>query len=211
MKKLFIPVIVAFSCGLLVRADLLASQAAQTPPPAPQAPQIAPVPQTPPAAPVQDTKSERPDGSTADKEFVRKTAQSGMVEVELAELAQKKGQHTSVKELAQTLERDHGKVNQELQTLANQKQIQLETQPSNEQAALKTRLEGLDGASFDKEYANAMVMAHRNSITAFERTSKSASDAEIKAFASKTLPTLREHLKMAENAQRAVGGPSPTS
>jgi hypothetical protein len=67
----------------------------------------------------------------------------------------------------------------------------LETQPSPEQAALKAKLQGLEGSDFDKEHATAMIAAHRKNIEAFEAFVKSGSEAEIKGVATKALPTLR--------------------
>jgi putative membrane protein len=161
-------------------------------------------PQKPPAAAAQADKPPAQKTAKADEDFVKTTGQSGMVEVELAKLAQQKGQNAAVKDLAQRLEKDHTQANQQLQKIASEKTIQIDSQPSKDQAALKAKLEKLEGAAFDKAFVAAMIANHRKNITAFERCAKSGADADIKAFASSTLPTLREHLKMAEDAQKAL-------
>jgi putative membrane protein len=188
MKRSFVSATVALAFGLVAHASPAASQ----------------TPQTPPAPSARADQAHAQKASKADEEFVKTTGQNGMVEVELAKTAQQKAQNAAVKELAQRLEKDHTKANEALQKIATDKNIQIDTQPSKEQAALKAKLEKLEGAAFDKAFVAAMVSAHRKSITNFERIAKSGGDADIKAFASSTLPTLREHLKMAEDAQKAL-------
>jgi putative membrane protein len=49
------------------------------------------------------------------------------------------------------------------------------------------------------------VRSHQDSVTLFEHESTKGSDATIKAFATKTLATIREHQRMAHEAAEAVG------
>jgi putative membrane protein len=146
----------------------------------------------------------------ADRTFLMTAGQSGVAEVMLANLATKKAASDEVRKLAQMLEKDHTATNQELKSLATAKAVVLATTPDAEHQQLYNRLEALDGAAFDRAYASAMVDAHKKSITLFEQASVSK-DAEVKAFAEKKLPTLREHLKHAQHAQTTVGGASSTS
>ena len=57
------------------------------------------------------------------------------------------------------------------------------------------------GAAFDRGFIDAQVKAHQEAIALFEQQAKSGSDAEIKAFAQKQLPGLRNHLKQAQDLQ----------
>jgi putative membrane protein len=41
-------------------------------------------------------------------------------------------------------------------------------------------------------------------VKEFEEASKSADDADLKAWAAKTLPTLKDHLKMAKETQEKL-------
>jgi len=43
------------------------------------------------------------------------------------------------------------------------------------------------------------VSAHKDAVSLFERYSKESDNAELKAFAAKTLPYLQMHLKMAQD------------
>jgi putative membrane protein len=66
------------------------------------------------------------------------------------------------------------------------------------------RLSALSGAAFDRAYMADMVKDHRTDIAEFEKEANSGSDADVKSFASKTLPTLRHHLEMAQSADSKV-------
>ena len=51
-----------------------------------------------------------------------------------------------------------------------------------------------------------MVADHKEDVAEFQKQAKSGGDADLKGFASKTLPTLQEHLTMAESTDKAVKG-----
>ena len=76
--------------------------------------------------------------------------------------------------------------------------------------ALKDKLNGLSGADFDKAYMEAMVKDHRKDVSEFQRATNS-SNADVKSFASETLPTLQEHLQMARTTWNKVSGKSTAS
>ena len=68
------------------------------------------------------------------------------------------------------------------------------------------KLGKLQGDAFDREYVKTVgVKDHEKDIKAFEKASKDAKDPELKAWASKTLPTLKEHLAMARKLPEAGG------
>jgi putative membrane protein len=70
---------------------------------------------------------------------------------------------------------------------------------------MQDRLSKLSGAAFDRAYMQAMLVDHRKDVNEFRMESKSGKDADVKGWAGKTLPTLEEHLKLAQDANRAVG------
>jgi putative membrane protein len=61
-----------------------------------------------------------------------------------------------------------------------------------------------EGAAFDREYMSAMVKDHDKDVALFEKQAKNGRDAALRAFAEKTLPTLREHQKMAKQLSDKV-------
>lgn len=76
-----------------------------------------------------------------------------------------------------------------------------------EVGAVETQInwEALSGADFDRAFANHMVMGHEKAIRTFEDASANLTDANLKKYADKTLPTLREHLQLAQDLQSKLG------
>jgi putative membrane protein len=140
--------------------------------------------------------AEAEDAPPAPTIFVEKAAQDGMTEVELGKVALAKSQNAEVRDFAQRMVTDHGKANQELAALAKQKGIEAPRKLDSEHQAMVQMLEAKSGAAFDNEYSRHMNMDHTKAITLFEAASKS-SDADFAGFAKKTLPTLKEHKKLA--------------
>jgi putative membrane protein len=143
----------------------------------------------------------------ADREFVNKAAIGGVAEVELGRVATQRAARPSVKSFAERMVTDHGRGNAELATLARSKGIDVSNTLDVTHQAMRDRLSGLSGADFDRAYMSEMVRDHTEDVALFERTAQSASDAEIKAYAQRSLPMLREHLALARqvNSEVAVG------
>src|SRR5262249_3004371 len=127
-------------------------------------------------------------------------------------LAVEKASNDHVKQFGQRMVDDHGKANDELKTIAQQKSITLPTAVSAKHKAEHDRLAKLSGAAFDRAYMSAMVTDHKKDVNEFKVESPRGKDADIKAFAAKTLPTLEDPLKLAHDANKAVGtsGTMPT-
>lgn len=148
-----------------------------------------------------------------DHSFVEKAAMGGMAEVELGNLAQQKASSEEVKQFASRMVQDHGKANDELKQIASAKSIQLPTALDKKHRADIDRLGKMSGAQFDRAYMSHMVDDHKKDIADFKKEASGGKDSELKAFASKTLPTLEEHLQLAQKTNDAVkkGGASASA
>ena len=192
---------------LIVASAIIAAPQAQTPPRA--------TPETRP--PVQDSAAPKqpaahPAGLTgADATFVKKAADGGMAEVALAKLAQEKALNADVKSFAGKLEKDHSKVNDELKELASRKDITLPAATSKIHQATHDKLAKLSGAEFDKAYVATMLESHQKGVRDFSNVASGSGDADVKAFASKTLPTLKDHLQQVQELSKSLGVKRPTS
>ncbi len=140
-----------------------------------------------------------------DQAWVTKVAQGGMAEVELGKLATEKAASDEVKKFGQRMVDDHSKANDELKTLAQNKKFTLPTDIDAKHKAERDRFSKLSGAAFDRAYMQAMVAGHREVENLFRMESTSGKDPDVKAWAAKTLPTVEEHLKMAQQTTTAVG------
>jgi putative membrane protein len=137
------------------------------------------------------------------KTFFTHVAQDGEAEVQLGELAQQKAADMKVKDFGARMQKDHSNANAELRAIVAKKGITVPGGPGPH-AAMKAKLEKLQGTQFDQVYMKAMVDDHTKAVREFEMATKSP-DEDVKAFATKTLPTLREHLQMAQDIYKSVG------
>jgi len=142
--------------------------------------------------------------SPEDKEFVSQAGMAGLAEVQMGNLALQKAQHADVKAFAQRMLTDHTKSNEELVQLTTAKGLTLPAQLDGEPKAGLDHLMALSGAAFDKAYMEHMVADHGKAVSLFQTAANGAQDADIKAFAAKTLPTLQEHATLAGEVSAKV-------
>lgn len=149
--------------------------------------------------------------SAADKKFVRAAAQGGMAEVELGKLATEKASSDDVKKFGQRMVDDHTKANDELKQVASSEGVQLPEKLDAKDTMTKERLSKLSGAEFDRAYMSDMVKDHTQDVADFQRESNSGTDPAVKDFASKTLPTLQDHLSQARQIAPSTRASSKNS
>lgn len=131
-------------------------------------------------------------------DFAVKAANGGMMEVQLGEYASKNATDKSVKDFGAMMAKDHSKANDELKSIATSKNIALPATVGQDMTDDMNDLMKKTGKDFDKDYMNAMVKDHKDDIDMFQKAADDSKDSDMKAFASKTLPTLQKHLNDAE-------------
>jgi putative membrane protein len=145
--------------------------------------------------------------TAADRQFVTKAAQDNLAEIELGQLAVKQAKNDEIKKFAQRLVQDHSQINDELKQLVANRGITLPQNSGKENAKIKARLAKLSGDAFDKAYINHIVEDHKRAISLYERQAKQGNDPDLKNWAARILPTLQEHLQLANSiAERVRGG-----
>ncbi len=143
----------------------------------------------------------------SDSAFLKQAAQNGNTEVEASKIALAKSSNPQIKTFAQQMIDEHTKTGDELKTLASSKGVEVPDKPSVAQSAKIKLLDAMSGANFDKRYASVVgVTAHQDTVKLFQKASSNAKDADIKAFASKTLPSLQHHLEMAQTLKASTAG-----
>ena len=142
--------------------------------------------------------------SAMDTTFANKAAAGGMAEVQLGQLALKNGSSQDVKTFAQKMVDDHSKAGDKLKKVATKDGITLPSDMDTKDKAVYDRLAKLQGAAFDRAYIRDMVKDHRADVSEFEKEANKGTNADLKQFATDTLPTLQEHLKMAESTVAKV-------
>jgi putative membrane protein len=156
-------------------------------------------------APEKSRSAQKPgkDDAGRDAKRMKDLAAANMAEVETGKLALEKAQDPKVKEFAQHMVDDHGKMLEELKQLAQSKSVQLPSVPDAKHQKVMKKLQSASGADFDREYMRAMVKDHRDALKLAQRTAKGAKDAELKASAQKAAPDIQEHLKMAQDISKS--------
>ncbi len=150
------------------------------------------------------TQAEQAQLADADLDFATEAAQDGLFEVRLGELAVQRSQTTEVQEFGQRMVDDHGKANDRLMEIAQRKGIELPQSLSDDAQETYEDFQERSGEDFDEAYADEMVSDHEDAVDAFESYVDDAEDPDLRGFAEQTLPTLKDHLQLAKQAQERV-------
>jgi len=147
----------------------------------------------PGAAFAQDAASASSGHAAADAAFVKQASAAGLAEVALGQLGASQGMVT-----------DHTKANDELKSIASGKNLTVASAPMPADEKAAAALGKKSGDAFDQAFAKKMVADHQKAVALFTKESTSGKDPELKAFATKTLPTLKDHLEMAKKLPGAA-------
>ena len=152
------------------------------------------------------------DMARADSKMMHELAEANLAEIETGRLALEKSQNDQVKKFAQQMIDDHTAAQKELQTLAQNKGVKLPDGTDMKHKAMATAMRVLSGDTFDSQYIKrAGVNDHQQTIKLLQTAQTSARDPELKAMATKMLPKVRGHLKMAQEMTSSVGKDSGNS
>jgi putative membrane protein len=151
------------------------------------------------------------DPMVSARKFVKEAAQGSATEIALGKLAQEKGSSDAVKQFGKRMVEDHSKATEELKQAAEMAKIPIPSEPPKKAKKTQDKLSKLSGADFDRAYAKTMLSDHKEDVKAFEKEARDGAVPPVKDFAAKTLPTLQEHLKLAEELDAAAGKASETS
>ncbi len=141
-----------------------------------------------------------------DATFVKMASQANLAEINMGKLALKQASGSAVKKYAQRLLDDHTKANKELNQLADKKQWTPAQSMDEKHRAMAEKMGQLEGKEFDTAFLKHMIQGHEKVIALFQSEAKNGQDPDLKAWANQTLPTLKEHLKMARDISGDRGG-----
>jgi putative membrane protein len=134
---------------------------------------------------------------TPDAKFLMDAVRGDLAEVKLGELAQERGQSEGIREFGEMLVEDHSEALKKTAELAKDLNVIPPAQPTVEQTQKHDALARLSGAEFDRQFAADMVKGHQEEIAKYEKQAQSG-DSKVAELAEDLLPTLREHLAMAQ-------------
>jgi putative membrane protein len=147
--------------------------------------------------------------SNDEQSAMKQIAQANINEVEAGKMAQNKAQSPDVKKFGQQMAQDHGKMLEDLKTLAKKKDVVLPEKVAAKDFAQAKLMERKSGAEFDKEFMEHMVKDHEKDLKDVQSIADKAKDPEFKAALQKAIPIIKQHLQIAQRlAQGAAAGSS---
>ncbi|WP_250534049.1 DUF4142 domain-containing protein [Caballeronia sp. AZ10_KS36] len=138
-----------------------------------------------------------------DKEFVQAASKSSSTEIDASKLATKQSQDKDVKNFAHHMMVDHTKLTMQLKMAAPHG---IAVPKDNSDTAVLDSLKGLKGKEFDTAYIQKVgVQGHQEAVEAFRKEAEGGQNADLKKAAQKALPTIEQHLKMAQDLAAKKG------
>jgi putative membrane protein len=141
-----------------------------------------------------------------DEDFLKHAGQASKIQLAASQLATTKAANQEVKAFAERLVTDHTATNGELMPFVVAKNVSLKDDDPDFKSK-QTKHESpqkLSGAAFDKEYLEDMISDHQDAIVLFSNEAVKSKDEELKSWAYKTLPTLKEHLRIAQELREKL-------
>jgi putative membrane protein len=135
-----------------------------------------------------------------DSKFLTDAVHGDIAEVKLGELAQERGQSEGVRAFGAMLVEDHSEALKKTAELAKDLDVIPPALPTAEQTQKREALARLSGEEFDRQFAAEMVKGHQEEIAKYEQQAR-ISDSKVAKLAADLLPTLREHLAVAQDLQ----------
>jgi len=134
--------------------------------------------------------------SDDDKKFVDAALKGGMAEVDLGNLAVKKGASDDVKQFGQKMVDDHTKLGDKMKTAAGEIGVNPPSMTTPSDMALKAKLEVLSGDAFDKAYISALVKGHEEDLKDFKKEVAEGTSPVVKGAARQGEVVITHHLAM---------------
>lgn len=134
------------------------------------------------------------------QDFVTEAAISDMFEMQTSKLAQEK-KDSQANAFAEKMITDHTNTTDAIKLMVQSGKVKADIPASLDSShqSKVDKLKGLDGADFEKQFRSDQISGHKNAVDLYKRYANGGDNADLKAFAQKTLPTLEQHQKMAED------------
>jgi putative membrane protein len=137
-----------------------------------------------------------------DREFMMSAARDGIFHVEAGKLAVQRGSSEGVKKFGQHAIEHHTQINDELTQLASKKGVTLPKKMGKKEQEALDKIAKLSGPDFDKAYLEMEIKDHSKDLSAFQKEAKDGKDPDVKAWATKAVAAIEEHLKMARDLSK---------
>jgi putative membrane protein len=144
-------------------------------------------------------------GASMDKAFVKKALEGSMAEVQMGQLALQKSSDDQVKQFAQRMVDDHGKMLDQMKPVAEQMGVKVPTEPSKNQMKNMEKMKALSGDAFDQAYIKDMVKDHKKDDSEFKQEAQSTQNPQLKPVVTQGSQVIESHLQQIQQIAQAKG------
>jgi len=142
--------------------------------------------------------SDNGTAAPAEADFARQACQAGVTQAEIGKLAALNTKNETVRGFAKALVKEHTQWEKELGQIFARKSIHAESELAEQFQSSINHLAELKGGAFDRAFKDQVIQDHKEAIGAFEKQAAQGTDTDLRMFAQKHLPHLREHLEVAK-------------
>ena len=138
-----------------------------------------------------------------DKQFVQAASSAGSTKIDAAKLATTRLKDEDVRKFAHHMIVDNTKLAMQLKTAAPHG---VTVPKDNSDPSVLESLKALSGKQFDDAYIQKVgVAGHKEAVEVFHKEAQDGQSEGLKRAAQKALPTIEEHLKMAQKLAAKKG------
>ena len=141
-----------------------------------------------------------------DEQFVENASMSNMAEIELSEIAVTKATDTLVKAFAQKMIDEHTQAQNELEDIADDfRGVEWPNDLNERYEGIRDQLDSVSaGYSFDTLFLGTQYRIHTEAQTTFQTATTNTTEARVRSYATKYLPTIEMHLEEVDSIQTVV-------
>lgn len=151
--------------------------------------------------------------TASDTDFAHSACRAAAAQVELGQLAALNTRNREIRKFARHLSEDHREAAKELDRLFEGKGLEARPELASDLDSSLDRVATLKGSEFDRAFKEEAIQSHKRALATFEQEARQGADPDLRAFAQKRLPELRQHLAIAEGLPISSDkeGPKPDS
>jgi putative membrane protein len=138
-------------------------------------------------------RAQNKSSDTTARYFIIQASIGNLLEIALGRLAAQQAVDPEVKAFAGRMIADHTQAQAQLMGLVKSRGFQI-PESALDPPVEDPMLKNLRGKDFDRVYVHMMASSHGQTVQLFESYAITGADPEVKAFAQKVLPVIKEHL-----------------
>jgi putative membrane protein len=146
-----------------------------------------------------------PTGPEVDKAFVKKAMEGNLAEIQMGQLALQKSSDDQVKQFAQRMVDDHGKMLDQMKPAAEQMGVKVPEGPSKSQMKNMDKMKALSGDAFDQAYIKDMVKDHKKDDSEFKQEAQATQNPQVKQMVMQSNQIIESHLQQIQQIAQTKG------